>query len=445
MIPTIKNNRLVRATVCAILVAGVSLLHVTDAAAAQDPTATNFDYTQCQGSFMPYPTPSAIIATPDSLKPVLVNHVGRHGARYYSSPRDVEALREALGHAASIGTITPLGKRLMALTDVIMAKSKGRWGALDSLGMAEQRGIAARMVRTYPELFKDGHINAISSRIPRCVNSMYSFLYQVTRLNNSVDINASSGPQESWLMRPFETDEAYVAWADEKPWTPIVEDYTNLTAPLTPLIKVLGKSYPIQPAEARELVMSMYKVLAGLEAMMLPTDISPYLTRDEYNRLWACNNLRQYLVRTASTLSTLPAEISIPLIKDIIATTDRAVEADKASAKKQPSATDNPTVILRFGHAETLMPLLSQMRLPGCYYMTNYFDTVGKHWQNFHVVPMASNLQIILFRHKRGTYYVRFQLNEVPVSLDPDNDSNIYIPWDTARERLQRCIPFYEQ
>ena len=190
--------------------------------------------------------------------------------------------------------------------------------------------------------------------------------------------------------------------------------------------------------------MSMYKVLAGLESMMLPTDVSEYLTRDEYNRLWACNNLRQYLIRTTSTLSTLPSEISIPLIKDIIETTDHAIEADKSAGKNPQASADNPTVILRFGHAETLMPLLSQMRIPGCYYMTNYFDTVGKHWQNFHVVPMASNLQIILFKHKRGTYYVRFQLNEVPLSLNPDDSDEIYMPWDAARERLQRCIPFYE-
>lgn len=437
--------RLLPLIICVVTAASLSI-PLSSAYAAQDPTATDFNYRQCEGSFMSYPAPAEITATPDSLRPVMVNHVGRHGARYYSSPRDVEALRDALQNASSIGTITPLGKKLMSLTDVIMAKSKGRWGALDSLGMAEQRGIAARMVRTFPTLFKDGRINAISSKTPRCVNSMYSFLYQVTRLNNSVNINAASGPQESLLMRPYDVDETYITWADEAPWRKTIDDYISITAPLTPLIRILGKSYPIQPDEARELVMSLYKVLAGLEAMMLPQDVSEYLTRDEYNRLWSCNNLRQYLVRTATTLSTIPAEISIPMLKDIIATTDRAVESDRAAGKSKGIESSEPTVILRFGHAETLMPLLSQMKLPGCYYMTNYFDTVGKHWQNFHVVPMAANLQIILFRHHRnGTYYVRFQLNEVPLSLNPDDPKQIYLPWDVARERLQRCVPFYAQ
>lgn len=420
---------------CLIIPAVIAIVSCHFTANAADPTATHFDYTQCQGSFMPYPTPDALIATPDSLRPVMVNHVGRHGARYYSSAKDVKAVRQALATADSLGTITPLGRKLMKLTATIMDKSKGRWGALDSLGMAEQRGIASRMVSSFPELFKHGKIHAISSKTPRCVNSMYSFLYQVVRLDNSVDIDASSGPQESALMRPYDVDETYITWAEEAPWKTPLDDFISVTAPLSPLIKLLGQSYPIRPDEARELVMSLYKVLAGLEAMMLPSDVSEYLTLDEYNRLWACNNLRQYLIRTATTLSTIPSEISVPLIKDIIATTQQAVDNEKAA----------PTAVLRFGHAETLMPLLSQMRLPDCVYLTNYYDTVGLHWQNFHVVPMAANLQIILFRHIRnGRYYVRFQLNEQPLSLNPDDPTQIYIPWDTARQRLERCIPIYE-
>nr|WP_289760752.1 hypothetical protein [Duncaniella muris] len=100
--------------------------------------------------------------------------------------------------------------------------------------------------------------------------------------------------------------------------------------------------------------------------------------------------------------------------------------------------------MLRFGHAETLMPLLSLMHLPGCYYMTNYFDTVGMHWRDFYVVPMASNLQMILFRAESGNYYLRVDLNETPVSLIPGR-SIIYIPWNTAQDYLVRCLPIQMQ
>lgn len=96
--------------------------------------------------------------------------------------------------------------------------------------------------------------------------------------------------------------------------------------------------------------------------------------------------------------------------------------------------------MLRFGHAETLIPLLAIMHIPGCYYMTNYFDTVGLHWRDFYITPMSANLQIILFRATSGKYYIRVDLNETPASLIPGHDT-IYIPWETAREYLIKCLP----
>ena len=82
------------------------------------------------------------------------------------------------------------------------------------------------------------------------------------------------------------------------------------------------------------------------------------------------------------------------------------------------------------------------MRLKGCYYLTNYFDTTALHWRDFAIVPMAANLQIILFRTKAGKVYARFDLNEQPVALFPDSP-DIYIPWQDAREYLLRCVPLH--
>ena len=90
------------------------------------------------------------------------------------------------------------------------------------------------------------------------------------------------------------------------------------------------------------------------------------------------------------------------------------------------------------------MPLLSLMRLRGCYYMTNYFDTVALHWKNFDIVPMGANLQMVLFKTDKGDYCVRFDLNERPVPLLPNSDE-IYTPWQQAREYLVHCLPLHLQ
>ena len=80
-----------------------------------------------------------------------------------------------------------------------------------------------------------------------------------------------------------------------------------------------------------------------------------------------------------------------------------------------------------------------------CYYLTNYFDTVAQHWRDFAIVPMAANLQLVLFRSRSGgKYYVRASLNERPVPLLP-NSEDVYVPWSVARDYMMRCLPLEMQ
>ena len=91
------------------------------------------------------------------------------------------------------------------------------------------------------------------------------------------------------------------------------------------------------------------------------------------------------------------------------------------------------------------MPLLSLLRIPGCYYLTNYFDTVAAHWRDFDVVPMAANIQFIVFKARRsGRYYVRVDLNERPVALRKGDDA-VYYQWGELRRYLMNLVPLYAQ
>lgn len=416
-----------------ILFSIIGILVVAVALQAADPTATTYNNDECQGSLRPYPMPEQAYDYPDTLTPVFINHVGRHGSRFPASATNCLTLQRALMHADSIGSITPLGRQLLALTEFAITQSNGRWGALDSLGMAEQRGLAARMFSNYPMLLNSGEVKAISSYSPRCLMSMYSFTHQLSRMNNKLEISAVSGRELSPLMRPFDVDQDYLDFRKNKDAMKPYDDFMRQTIPVEPLKRILGEKYPYDNIDAQSLALVEYYVIAGMSAMQVQCNASDYFSTDEYNRLWACFNLRQYLQRTSTTVSTIPADIASPLLLDIIKQAEDVVNG-KSSLK----------AMLRFGHAETLMPLLSLMRLDGCYYKTNYFDTVAKNWQDFNVVPMSANLQIILFKNAKGKYYVRVDHNETPVSLLPGK-SDIYIPWETAREYLMRCIPIYYQ
>lgn len=407
------------------------LLLIAAIAAAADPTATTYSWAECQGSARPYPAPQAVTAHPDSLTPIMINHVGRHGARFAANNKHYATLLNALEQAKKLGTITPTGKTLATLIQQAINRTAGRWGALDSLGMAEQRGIAARLCAAYPSLIRNSRVEALSSYAPRCIMSMYEFTHQISRMDNHVEIYTSSGRQNSELMRFFDLSEDYRLYRESDALKNKLAEYTAQTITYEPLKRILGDKYPLDET-ASDVAMAQYSALAGLAAMGMTCDITQYFTTQEYNALWGIFNLRQYLQRTASTLSSVPADIASPLLLDLIHTTDKFIADSTSMAPIQ----------LRFGHAETLMPLLSLMHLKGCYYLTNYFDTVGLHWRDFHIVPMAANLQLILFRSQSGELYLRTDLNEVPVPLIP-NESTIYVPWQKARAYLERCVPIY--
>ncbi|MCM1110410.1 MAG: histidine phosphatase family protein [Clostridium sp.] len=419
----------------AILAVSVSTIAAGRLSAA-DPTATDYTFEQCCGSAMPYPAPASPSDCPDSLKPVMISHVGRHGARFPASAKHALTVKSALQAADSLGTITPDGRDLLALTERVISLSAGRWGALDSLGQAEQRGIASRMYANYPMLF-NGRVDAISSYSPRCVMSMYTFLHQLCRLNNRVEMTASSGREYSPLLRFFDDDREYTDFSKGDTWREAYDNQLSRVDVEGILSRVLGKGFPFGEIDGAETAMAEYSLLAGTAAMGIDGLPSRFLTLEQMNSLWQCFNLRQYLLRSFSVLSSVPAEIAAPLLKEIVDEADMAVSGIEAGTSYVP-------VRLRFGHAETLMPLLSLMRLRGAYYLTNYFDTVGLHWLDFTLVPMAANLQMVLFQSDSGQIYLRCDLNETPVPLMAGDD-RLYLPWGEARAYLIRCIPLWAQ
>lgn len=402
------------------------------AAFAADPTSTSFPWADCQGSYRPYPAPEHPAVYPDSLKPVMINHVGRHGARFPSSPKAVTRLLGALRAADARKTITPLGRNLMTIAQEVISAVDGRWGALDDLGKAEQRGIASRMYIAFPDLFKNSVINAISSYAPRCIMSMDEFTHQLSRMNNRVELNLASGRRFSQLVRFFDDNNEYKEFRKSEALNSMYNAFIKEHCPLEPIERVLGAKFDFESySETRQtLALDEFTVLSGLSAMSMTLDASKYFTPEEMNALWAVSNIRRYLEYSASVLTPVTSAMASPLLEDLIATTEAFVGGSEGVAK----------VNLRFGHAETLMPLLALMRVPGCYYLTNYLSTVAQHWQTFNIVPMAANLQLILFRSDSGRYYLRTDLNERPFSLIPGRNS-LYVPWPEAREYLRNCIP----
>ena len=130
------------------------------------------------GTAMPYPfIKNLSVLNHDGMVPFYINHLGRHGARFPTSGKALEKVRNVLILAEQEKRLTVKGQELLATVLRLSEAFEGQWGELSAVGEQEQKGIAERMLLRYPQIFVDSaRIEAIASYIPRCISSMDAFL-----------------------------------------------------------------------------------------------------------------------------------------------------------------------------------------------------------------------------------------------------------------------------
>ena len=368
-------------------------------------TAASAQICEYAGTSLPYPGAGDQEAyqVPDSLEVVYVDHVGRHGARFLSKASYTQDMLKFLD---SEGPLTAAGVKLRALCHRLDSVTAGHYGALDSIGMVEQTGIGDRMSRRGAEALRQlDSVTAIASYVPRCVMSMDICSHAVIWNHPKTEMRQGSGPRYNQLVRFFDTDSAYIAYDRSNEWKRVWEAYDAKVSPVAVVRRLMANGNAVSDKEARRMARVMYKIIAGANAVFGSVDWRAFYTPQEYRHAWQSENLRHYLTYSANGLSLTPSRMSRGLVADMAASLEHA---------SQPGY-DGPAMTLRFGHAETLMPLLSQLALPGCRYVTTDWTRVADHWRDYEVVPMAANLQLLLLRSKNtDRMYVQTLHNELP-------------------------------
>ena len=373
---------------------------------------------QYAGSMMPYDFSGAEIEPiwPDSLKPVYVAHVARHGARYITSAKKLEKLQQAISKARAEKKLTKEGERFDALLKSVLAATGDQWGLLSTVGAEEERRLGSDLYILLPDLLKNARVNAISTYVPRVVMTMYEFNHALTVKSSGISITASEGRGFSPLLRCFTADSAYAAYRDDGDWKKVSERLMDSIVSPEPARRLLGKSSVLSDKDFKKLTLDMYDVLQSLTAFGLPAPTDEFMSDADYCACWKVDNLEHYLRNTVTPLSRLAGEATAPLLARIISDADAALGAHmEAAARKRagmaPVQTEGYDANFYFGHAETLMPLLSLMRLPGCYSDSSDLSTLYERWRDYDVVPLGANLDIILLESPRGRVYVAVRHN----------------------------------
>ena len=366
---------------------------------------------QYAGTAMLYPVQedSFHLSTSDMV-PFYINHLGRHGARFPTSGKALDKAKKALILGQQENRLTTDGKILLSTLQHLSDSFEGQWGKLSVLGELEQKGIAGRMMRHYPQLFSNSvKVEAIATYVPRCINSMDAFLTRLMQDNKS-----------------------YVNYKNNGDWLSIYEAFVRNKISSASIMK----KFFIEPEretdeEAEEVVMALFSIAAILPDTGLLTNLDDLFTMEEWRSYWQTQNLRQYMSKSSAPVGRmLPVAISWPLLSDFIYTTDEVIKGKSDNAAN-----------FRFAHAETVIPFVALMGIENTDVQISNPDSVSRYWKDYEISPMAANVQWIFYHDKARGVWVKILLNEKEAKLPIATSRFHYYPWETVcayfKERIE--------
>ena len=133
-------------------------------------------------------------------------------------------------------------------------------------------------------------------------------------------------------------------------------------------------------------------------------------------------------VSTAWPISRKVLASTRPLVEDIINNADLAIEGKNSAVAN-----------LRFGHDYFLLSLLGVISFNeySAEIDISDIDAFNNKWRGFRAISMASNLQMILYRNKKGgDILVRFLHNENDVTLPIESDKAPFYKWSDVKQYM---------
>ena len=166
------------------------------------------DVHRSAANYYAYPEPTVEqTAPPAGYKPFYLSHYARHGSRFLINPDDYEKPLAVMREADENGVLTELGKKTLCVLDSVSRMAKSRYGELTPLGARQHKGIAERMYKNFPEVFKgEAEVDACSTVVIRCILSMAAECLKLQSLNPKFN-RGQIGQESSSACGPRSSDE----------------------------------------------------------------------------------------------------------------------------------------------------------------------------------------------------------------------------------------------
>lgn len=394
------------------------------------------DIHRSASNFYAYPAPTGVMtAPPKGYEPFYLSHYGRHGSRFLSDPREYEEPLKIMREAEQNGVLTSLGKQVLCVLDSIAGIAVGKYGELTPLGARQHRDIADRMYKNYPEVFRgETEVDARSTVIIRCILSMTVECLQLQSMNPKIRFKNDASYADMFYMN--NEDARFDRMRKEDEVVASIAGFRKEHLHPERLMNELftDSNYVKWKINGGELMSSLFKVAGNMQSHDIGLDLYPVFTKEECYDLWLVENYRWYVNFGPSPLTKgkIPF-VEADLLKNILDT------ADTCLVKKENSAT------LRFGHEVCVLPLACLLELENAGYQTDEADHVADIWRNYHLMPMACNIQFIFFRKKASDdILVKIMLNENEMTLPIESDIAPFYHWKDVESYYRNKLATWE-
>lgn len=390
------------------------------------------DPRKAYGQDYPYPMkPVALTKSPKGYKAFYISHYGRHGSRYLLSDNDYKRALDALRTANDNGALTEKGRDVLSKMEIIWQEAQYHGDQLAPLGRRQHRGIAERMYRNYPEVFKqkDRKITARSTTSMRVTISMIAFVERLHELNAKLNIDWDNSSENMQYLN-YHTQEYNRVKNDFNGWRRVQSQFGARGIPSERFTAQLISDPSKAGINVGGLMGQIYNVAVDLQNMETDINLLDLFTPEELYEQWRNENAWFYPCDGPSPLNQGSAiESCKPLLKHFVD------KAEDAIAGRGDMAT------LRFGHDGNVIPLAAIMHLKNCDAVEEDLHKIDQVWRDYFVSPMGANIQLIFYRKKgNDDILVKFLHNERETSIPVSTDMAPYYHWKDVKAFFEKQL-----
>ncbi len=459
-----------------------------------DSTTTTSVTTNTSGYFQtktPYQAQQSIgsyQAAPAGFEPVFTELVARHGSRGLSSMKYDLALYNLWKQAKTDNALTPLGEKFGSDIEAMMKANivlgygvegirQPGYGNETALGIDEHRGIADRLLQRLPQLFNvsamgNQDILVQSSGVDRAVDSAKFFSNELIRQNAALsgkilpasykDTDASE-INSSFKQRIFDASMNYQNFesndlqlqqklkqlssqtqAQQVALTvlaPLFKDafiqklgtpgYTfsntgsfSATAPDGTVVteKGKGKNTISSAVDAAAYLYELYSIAPGMKKELVNTDFAQYMPREAAKFYAEYNDANDFYEKgpSFSESNQVTSMMAQGLKQDFFNQVDALMNQQQSHK-----------AVLRFAHAEIIIPLATAFELKGMMTplpLVQTYSYSNSPWRGQDISPMAANMQWDIYQNAQGYTLVKMLYNEKETLFKSNCDYARYAP-----------------